>query len=229
MFNQNTITNPYSTIINSHQNNLFKYKYNIFWIGFIMFNIVTNTYIANTLNNLEESNYCGNKFEYDNDFGYNDEFEFDNKFDNKFGFNDEFGCDELLSHLLDKNNFSQSIILYFLITQIIIFVFEIFINLTKYIWCKINLANVIGIIYMSSSIWYDCLFFAYKTDFYYYDSYRIYIDSNSILDPIKLSTWYYMFGEILIVGLVVLPILFIFMLLFLIFLTNIINYYHRKK
>jgi hypothetical protein len=199
----NSLISVYQQAVRN-KNNFSQNETNILWIGLCFLGIVINILICYVLDYYVENNYC----------------------------NEQTECEELLGLLEDKNDFVLGIIWYFLFAQIVILMSKILFEQTVYIvW--LDLSNINGLIYLSSSLWANSLYWTYQQDLDYYIAYRKLMSTYSFLEPIRIITYYYMFGELIIIYTVILPFL-LFIFLFVVLLiknifTSLINKFNIKK
>ena len=223
------INNPYFEHLDD-RNFISKYKSNIIWLSLTIIHLFINYFLQNVLDDLELTNT--QSYRYQNYYKKNDEFtnELDtnnldsndlntNDFEQDLYQNEELqlepyhinfcirhtGCEELLFVALDKNTFNYKIILVFIIIHIYIFGFELAYGIKKKI--EINLANIIGLLYMTSGLWNSSLYFKYHYDKDYHNAYNNFMNLSYLTDSMRLITWYYMFGEIVIFSSIIIPIL----------------------
>jgi hypothetical protein len=107
-----------------------------------------------------------------------------------------YECDDLLSILIDKNDFLFEFMFEFGIVQILILILSLISSKMKYI--NYVLSNIFGMLYITTSLWYYSILYSYYYDEIFFDSYRFYMRNTSILDPIRLSMYYYLFGEMVV-------------------------------
>lgn len=170
------------------------YKFNIFWLFYIVINFIIGKYLENILEYLLETDECS----------------------------DYYNCDVILSLLIDKNDYLFDLMFVFGFIQIFIVVLCFFSNKIKHI--NEILSNFFGLVYLTTSLWkYSILFlYYYDTNFYY--TYRFYMNDNEYFDFIRLSTYYYLFGEMvgfMVNFMLVVPLLFILFRYFLLSVTNL--------
>jgi hypothetical protein len=150
---------------------LFDYKYNISWLLIILINFISAKYFEYSFNKLDESNECA--FDYD--------------------------CNIILDLLIEKNNFLFVFMFVFSFVQIIIIYLSLLFDKIKII--KNILSNIFGIVYMTTSTWNNFILYLNYYDVDFFDSFRFYMRNNYLSDPIRLSIFYYLFGEI--IGLII--------------------------
>lgn len=151
------------------------YKANIFWIGITIFNYITNWFIGLKLD----------------DFVVEDKYRSD------------YDLYDIIFTLIDKNYFLSNIILYFCFCQIIIVGFEIFFDIEKK--TVHNLANILGIIYLSSILWTNSLVWLWNFDPIYKENYLTFKETTDFVDPVRLILNYYLIGEALVLILILIP------------------------
>lgn len=182
------------------QNKIFNdYKFNIFWMLYIILNFIIGKYLENTLEFLSETDECS----------------------------DYYDCNVILSLLIDKNDYLFGLILTFGFIQMFILILSFFSNKIKHV--NEILSIFFGLVYLTTSLWkYSILFsYHYNIDFYY--TYRFYMRDSEYFDTIRLSTYYYLFGEtigFMINFLLVVPLLFI---LFFYFVLSVLNLFYPTR
>ena len=62
---------------------------------------------------------------------------------------------------------------------------------------------------MTTSLWSYSILHSYYYDADFFDSYRFYIGNNNLTDPIRLSMYYYLFGEMVVfmLNLILIPLI----------------------
>lgn len=223
MFKKFQINNPYFEHLED-KNFLSKYKSNIIWLSLTIIHLFINYFLQNILDDLELTNAQSHRYQnyyqnyYQKNYGFADKLD-TNDFEQDLNLDEELqlepyhinfciehtGCEELLFMALDKNTFNYKIILIFILIHIYIFGFELAYGIKKKI--GINLANITGLLYMTSGLWNSSLYFKYQYDKDYHNAYNNFMNLSYLTDSMRLITWYYMFGEIVIFSSIIIPIL----------------------
>lgn len=170
MYNSNRKYN-YNQMYEYNQNEIYikkilsDYACNIGWLLFIIVNFISAKYFEYVFNEFEENNECL----YDHD------------------------CDKLLKLLIDKNYFLFDFMIVFGFVQILIFIISLISSKIKLI--NDFLSNIFGLVYMNSSLWYYSILYSYYYDIDFNGSYKFYMGNNYLFDPIRLSVYYYLIGE----------------------------------
>jgi hypothetical protein len=180
---------------NLKNNYIIKYKPNLYWVLFTIFNMFATTYHNIHLNNLFDLEQCYNIWY----------------------------CDELVSSLIEKTDTLKPIIKYFLFGQISIFTLEYFFQINKIM--KLNLTNTMGLIYLIITISINNFFYSYNYDKYFYKAYNEYMENSDFFDSIRFITYYYISIELLLYGIIILPVIFFHWM----FLKYLINGNKNKK
>ena len=157
------------------------YKCNIAWLLLIIINFITAVYFEYIFNELDETDEC--VYDYD--------------------------CDLLLTLLIDKNNFLFVFMFIFGCVQVLILCLSLISNKFKLI--NDVLANIFGLVYLNTSLWHYSILNLYYYDMDFFAAYRFYMKNNYLSDPIRLSVYYYLIGEMIgfMVNFLLIPLFFI--------------------
>jgi hypothetical protein len=85
-------------------------------------------------------------------------------------------------------------------------VLDYFFELNKII--KINLTNIIGLIYLTTTILINNFFYSLNYDKYFYKAYTEYMENSDFFDSLRFIIYYYIFIELLLYGIIILPVIF---------------------
>ena len=183
----NSYNNYHNNSNSTHKNDnyLSLYKPNIFWLVLIIFNYLTNSFAMIMLDNFVSNNKC-----------YND-----------------YNCYDIVFILIDKNYFLSYIIYYFGLGQLLIFGLDFLIGISNKI--KYNLANIIGLVYMSSILWDYSLIWSWNFNEIYRENYLFYIETTDFVDSIRILLNFYLINEVLIIIAILLSIILYVLYLFL--------------